>query len=188
MTTFFDTIIMYIIERGSEWGRMDNSKMKKIIIFVLIVAIFIMSSVYAILYQELRIHGNASVIASWKVGITGIKEGTKTGNATSISVPNYTLSTATFSAQLQDSSDSIEYVVTIENSGRIDAKLNDITTSNDGSSAIIYELSGVAENDVLKAGESIDVTIKVKVDSSVTNIDKTLNSSVTIIFNYVQNV
>lgn len=167
---------------------MVNSKLKKVMILALVLAIFIMSSAYAVLYQELRINGNASVVASWKVEISGIKEGAKTGSATSASIPTYTASTATFNARLTESNDSIDYVVTIKNNGRIDAKLKNITTSQSESSAIVYEILGLSENDVLKAGESIEATIRVKVDPSVTNVSETINSSITIIFNYIQNV
>lgn len=167
---------------------MDNGRMKKLIIFVLVVAIFIMSSAYAVLYQNLRINGNASVVASWKVEITGIREENKKGNAVSKSLPTYTTTTATFNAQLADTHDSIDYVVTVRNGGRIDAKLSDITTSLEGDNTISYEVLGVAKNDILKAGESTDIVVRVKVDPSVVNIDKTTNSSITIIFNYIQNV
>ena len=167
---------------------MDNSKLKNFIIFMLVVAIFIMSSSYAILYQNLKINGNASVVASWKVEITGIKEGNKIGNAVSESIPTYTTTTATFNAQLFDIADSIDYIVAIKNSGNIDARLSDITTSLNGDSTIVYELLGVQKDYVLKAGESIDVTVRVKVSPSVTNIDRTTNNGITIIFGYVQNV
>lgn len=167
---------------------MDNSKLKKIIIFVLVVTIFIMSSAYAILYQQLRINGNASVVASWKVEITGIREANKTGSASSVSIPTYTSSTATFNAQLLELNDSIDYVVTVKNNGKIDAKLNNITTSQNGGNVIAYEILGVSENAVLKAGESLDVTVRVKIAPNVTSIDETVNSSITIIFNYIQNV
>lgn len=167
---------------------MENNKLKKIVIVLLVVAIFIMSSAYAILYRNLYIQGNASVVASWKLGITGIKEGTKVGNAVSTSTPRYTVSTASFSALLQDVNDSIEYIVTIENSGKIDAKLNDITLTKTGDSAILYEVTGVNNGDVLKSGESTTVIVKVSVDKSVTSIDKKLESNITVIFNYVQNI
>ena len=67
---------------------MKNGKLKKLVISLLIVAIFVMSSAYALLYRNLRINGNASVIASWKVGISGIAEGNKTGHAYSKSISN----------------------------------------------------------------------------------------------------
>ena len=167
---------------------MKDGKLKKLVIVLLIVAIFIMSSAYALLYRNLRINGNASVIASWKVGIAGITEGEKTGHAHSSSIPTYTVSTATFNAVLQDVNDSIEYVVTISNNGGIDAKLDDITITPSGSNSIVYEVIGVKENDILKSGKSINVKIKVSLDKKVTSITEDLAGNVTIVFAYVQNV
>jgi len=165
----------------------NNNNVKRIIIVLLVIAIFIMSSAYALLYRNLRINGNASVVASWKVEITGIQEGKKVGNAVSTSVPTYTISTASFDAQLESLDDSIEYVVTIKNGGKIDAKLNNIITTQSGDSSIVYEIIGVSENDILKAGTSVDVTIKVSAKSTAI-IKEKMNSSVTIIFGYIQNV
>ncbi len=167
---------------------MNNSRVKKIVIGVLVLTILIMSVAYANLYQELRIHGNASVIASWKVEITGIREGDKQGNAVSTTVPSYTSSTASFNANLSDINDSIEYIITIKNSGKIDAKLNSITKAVNGNDTITYEIIGATKDSILKSGDTIEVRVKVGVNPSITEITETVNSSSTIIFNYVQNI
>lgn len=167
---------------------MNNGKIKKVTIIALILTVFIMSVAYAILYQNLRIDGNASVIASWKVEITGIKEGNKTGTAESSRVPSYTSSTATFNAMLYDKSDSIEYVITIKNNGKIDAKLDELTAIKGDDDTIIYEVLGVSENDILKAGEERNVTVRVSIDPNKEDISSDISSNLTIIFNYIQNV
>ncbi len=166
---------------------MNNGKIKKVTIFALILTIFVMSVAYAVLYQNLRINGNASVVASWRVEIIGIKEGSKTGTAESSRVPSYTSSTATFNAMLYDTSDSIEYVITVKNNGKIDAKLDNLTTIKSNDDTIIYEVLGVSENDVLKAGEELDVTVRVSIDPN-KDISSDMNSNLTVIFNYIQNV
>jgi len=188
MPFFFGTISLYIIERASDCVKMSDSKIKKITIAILILCILVMSVAYASLFQRLRISGNASVTASWKVEITGIKEGNKTGGASSISVPSYTSSTANFNARLTNVSDSIEYLVTIKNSGEIDAKLNSIITSKTGSDAIVYEIIGVSENDVIKKGETLTVTVKVSIDPKIGINEPSINTGMTLIFNYIQNV
>lgn len=167
---------------------MKNGKLKKLVIVLLIVAIFIMSSAYALLYRNLRINGNASVVASWKVGISGITEGEKKGHAYSNSIPTYTVSTATFDAVLQDVNDSIEYVVTISNNGGIDARLDNITIAPSGSSSIVYEVTGIKKNDLLKSGSSVTATVKVSLDKNITSITEDFSGNVTIIFAYVQNI
>ncbi len=165
---------------------MNNSKIKRITIVLLVLAVFIMSIAYANLASFLNIGGNANVISSWKVEITGIREGNKTTTAYSQSVPTYTMSTASFSAHLEKPDDSIEYIVTIRNNGDIDAKLDGVMTSQFGSDAIIYEIGGIKPNDVLLAGEEVEAVIKVS--GSLVDSKETLTSNVTMVFNYIQNM
>ena len=167
---------------------MQNSKLKKFVIIILVIAIFIMSSAYALLYRNLRINGNASVVASWKVGISNIVEGTKVGYAYSDSEPTHTVSTATFNAVLQHVDDSIEYVVTISNSGDIDARLDNITILPTQNNSIVYEVTGIKKDDVLQSGSSVNATVKVSIDDKVTSIEKNFSGSVTIVLSYVQNI
>ncbi len=169
--------------------KMNDGKVKKFTIIALILCILVMSIAYANLFEQLIINGNASVTASWKVEIIGIKEGNKTDGAYSVGNPNYTSFTASFDAKLTSSSDSIEYLVTIRNSGEIDAKLDSIVTSKSGSDAIVYEITGVNEGDVIKKGETATVTVKVSVgNGAVLDEATSINTGMTIIFNYVQNI
>lgn len=167
---------------------MNDSRIKKITIGILIVCIFIMSMAYASLFQQLKINGNASVVASWKVEITGIKEGNIVGGASSTSTPSYTSSTARFDVNLSGEEDSIEYLVTIRNSGDLDAKLDSIVTNKTGSDAIVYEISNINENDILKKGESVTVKIKVSIDPNIGINESNIETEMMIIFNYIQNV
>jgi len=167
---------------------MQNNKLKRFVIIMLIIAICIMSSAYAVLYKNLRINGNASVVASWKVGISNIVEGTKVGYAYSGSTPTYTVSTATFNAVLQDVDDSIEYVVTISNSGDIDARLDNITIIPNENNSIVYEVVGIKQNDILQSGNSVDAIVKVSLSDELTSITETFSGSVTIVLSYVQNI
>lgn len=167
---------------------MNDSKMKKITIGALIICILIMSVAYANLYQQLRIKGNASVVASWKVEITGIKEGNVVGDAKSISTPSYTSSTARFDVMLTNASDSIEYLVTIKNSGDMDAKLDSVVTNKTGSDAIVYDILGINEGDILKKDESVTVTIRVGIDPKIGINEEKIDTGMTIIFNYTQSL
>ena len=89
---------------------------------------------------------------------------------------------------LYDKSDSIEYVITIKNNGKIDAKLDELTTIKGDDDTIIYEVLGVSENDILKAGEERNVTVRVSIDPNKEDISSDISSNLTIIFNYIQNV
>ena len=167
---------------------MNDSRIKKITIVALIICISIMSMAYASLFQQLKIHGNASVVAAWKVEITGIKEGNIVGGASSVSTPSYTASTARFDVNLTSENDSIEYLVTIKNSGDLDAKLDSIVTNKTGSDAIVYEISNVNEKDILKKGDSVTVKIKVSINPNTGINESNIETAMTILFNYVQNV
>lgn len=167
---------------------MENNIFKKVVIVLLVIAVFIMSYAYALLYKNLRINGNAEIVASWNVGITGIREGEKKGNAYSNSIPTYTTSTATFDAKLESLNDSIEYIVTISNQGRIDATLADIVMVKSGNPMIQYEVVGVNKTDVLKAGESVEATIRVFASSSANELDDSSKGNVVIRFSYIQKI
>ena len=167
---------------------MSDNKIKRITIVILIICISIMSMAYASLYQQLKINGNASVVASWKVEIGGIKEGNVVGGAYSVSTPSYTQSTARFDVELTSDDDSIEYLVTIKNSGDLDAKLDSIVTNKMGSNTIVYEISGVNEGDILKKGENVTVKIKVSIDPNIGINESNIKTEAVITFNYIQNV
>ena len=167
---------------------MTDSRIKKITIVALIICISIMSIAYASLFQRLRINGNASVIAAWKVEIVGIEEGEIIGNAHSVTEPRYTMSTASFDVNLTNESDSIEYLIKIKNSGDIDARLDSIVTNKVGSNAIVYDIVGVSEGDILKKGKTTTVTIKVSIDPNIGIDGSNIETDMTIVFNYNQNV
>jgi len=167
---------------------MTDGRIKKITIVALILCISIMSIAYANLFQQLKIHGNASVVAAWKVEIVGIEEGEVIGNASSVTTPSYTMSTASFDVNLTSEDDSIEYLIKIKNSGDIDARLDSIVTNKVGSDAIVYDIVGVSENDILKKGETTTVTIKVSIDPNVGIQNSNIETDMTIVFNYNQNV
>ena len=82
---------------------------------------------------------------------------------------------------------AIHNILLVKNNGKIDAKLDNLTTIKSNDDTIIYEVLGVSENDVLKAGEELDVTVRVSIDPN-KDISSDMNSNLTVIFNYIQNV
>lgn len=165
---------------------MSDNKIKKITIAVLICCILVMSIAYANLFEQLMINGNASVAISWKVEITGIKEGNKTAGASSKGIPSFTTNSAKFDVELMSFNDSIEYLITIKNNGDVDAKLDNIESSRNGSDAIVYEIIGVKENDVIKKGESVVVTVRIRANHNMEIDEDKLTTGMTLYFNYSQ--
>ena len=107
---------------------MRDRKKRNIIIGALCCLLVFMGIGYAILSQTLNISGTANMQGNWSVKITNMKllEANKTGRATEVS-SSYTNTTASFEADLYMPGDSIEYEVTVENKGNIDAVLQSIT-------------------------------------------------------------
>ena len=79
------------------------------------------------------------------------------------------------------------YDVTVKNSGTLDAKVDKITLTDSNNPAIIFETSGINEGDILEASDTHTFTVKVSYDKDVTSQPATLNASLTVKLDYVQN-
>lgn len=170
-------------------------KKKNIVIGVLLGAIVIMSVGYAALAQVLTITGTANIKASWNVAITGIEaqeDGMVGATITEDTEPSFTATSATFEVDLEYPGASATFDVEIENKGSIDAKLasiTDLATINGADpKEVVFEVTGVKENDVLAAGNTATATVKVTwVSSEQDTIPAVKQKTATITFNYVQN-
>ena len=65
--------------------------------------------------------------------------------------PTWTMTTASMEANLYNKGDAMEYDVTIENKGNIDAKLNDILTNveKENNEAVLITFSGYTKGEIL---------------------------------------
>lgn len=170
-----------------------NSRNKNILIGGLLAIVCIMGIGYAAFATSLNINGSASVSSKWDVHIKSITAGAPVGTASGSAKLTDNLN-ATFSTDLKSPGDSMTYTVVVENGGTLDAKLSDITfnpgTAND-TAAIDYTYSGIAENDVLKHGDTGNTqtfTVTVTYDSSVTSqpASNLLKNDLTMTLVYVQ--
>src|SRR5574344_1257953 len=109
---------------------------RNILIGVLLVAIVIMSVGYAAFATTLTINGTSKVTGNWDVAITGITANELTTTADG-GTPTYTALTATFASELNQPGDSVEYTITIKNSGSIDAKLKEVVPTITGTAEVI---------------------------------------------------
>lgn len=101
--------------------------------------------------------------------------------------PQYTNTSATFSAKLLKPNDTITYEITIKNAGTIDAKLGNKTFTTDeekGSPAIIYTTTNPAN--ILKAGEETTFTVTVQYDPETKETPSVKTKTITGIIEYVQ--
>ena len=166
---------------------MRDRKKRNIIIGALCSLLVFMGIGYAILSQTLNISGIANMKGNWNVKITNMEllSENKTGRAEEVS-HSFTDTTATFTADLYMPGDSIEYRVTVENQGNIDALLKSITpTTTNRSEGIKFSHSEI-DNTVLTAGKTITFTMKVEFLEDATSIPKVENVKYNLELVYVQ--
>ena len=166
---------------------MRDRKKRNIIIGSLCCLLVFMGIGYAILSQTLNISGIANMRGNWNVKITNMEllSENKTGRAEEVS-HSFTDTTATFEANLYMPGDSIEYRVTVENQGNIDALLKSITpTTTNKSEGIKFSHSEI-DNTVLTAGKTITFTMKVEFLEDATSIPNVENVSYNLELVYVQ--
>ena len=166
---------------------MRDRKKRNIIIGALCCLLVFMGIGYAILSQTLNISGIANMRGNWNVKITNMEllSENKTGRAEEVS-HSFTDTTATFEANLYMPGDSIEYRVTVENQGNIDALLKSIIpTTTNKSEGIKFSHSEI-DNTVLTAGKTITFTMKVEFLEDATSIPKVDNVKYNLELVYVQ--
>ena len=166
---------------------MRDRKKRNIIIGSLCCLLVFMGIGYAILSQTLNISGIANMRGNWNVKITNMEllNENKTGRAEEVS-HSFTDTTATFTANLYMPGDSIEYRVTVENQGNIDALLKSITpTTTNRSEGIKFSHSEI-DNTVLTAGKKITFTMKVEFLEDATSIPNVENVKYNLELVYVQ--
>lgn len=165
---------------------------KNLLIGFLIAAILMMSVGYAALASQLEIGGISKISGNFEVKFTSITEGVPTGDASNVTAPEVTDTTATFDIEFVSPGDSMTYEIVVKNTGNLVAKLDSITglpaeTEND---PIKYTVTGVSEGDVLNPDQEVTVTVKAEYDRNITSqpTDEQLSKTLSVTLNYVQSV
>ena len=163
-----------------------NTRQRNYIILGLCSILLIMAAGYAAFRSQLTINGTSNITSDWKVLITDIQSNVLAGDATDAEAPSHTETTATFKTNLVSPGDSMQYDITVENQGDIDAVLESIDVNTSENEAILFETSGIKRGDKLLPEESDVLTVVVTYNPEVTNQPENLNSEVTVTLNYVQ--
>ena len=163
-----------------------NTRQRNYIILGLCSILLVMAAGYAAFRTQLTINGTSNITSDWKVLITDIQSKTLSGAATDAETPSHTETTATFKTNLVSPGDSMQYDITVENRGDIDAVLESIDVNTSENEAILFETSGIKRGDKLLPEESDVLTVVVTYNPEVTNQPDNLNSEVTVTLNYVQ--
>ena len=166
--------------------RKFNVRQRNYIILGLCSILLVMAAGYAAFRSQLTINGTSNITSDWKVLITDIQSNVLSGDATDAEAPSHTETTATFKTNLVSPGDSMQYDITVENQGDIDAVLESIDVKTSENEAILFETSGIKRGDKLLPEESDVLTVVVTYNPEVTNQPDNLNSEVTVTLNYVQ--
>ena len=163
-----------------------TSKQRNIIIGGLCAIILLMTVGYAAFSTVLNIQGTSNITSSWNVKITKVESKNIVGTASNNGDPSFEELSATFKTSLQAPGDSIEYDITVSNTGSLDAKLDEITLSDTNNPAIKFTASGMTKGDVIAAGNTKVLTVKVEYLSSVSEQPTNTTSTLTVDLDYSQ--
>ena len=161
-------------------------KQKNIIIMVVMLALFIMASGYAIYQKRLDIGGVANIdYKDWNIRILSI-DTVDSSNGVDVVKPSHTNTTAKFNSKITKVGGFIKYKIVVKNSGTIDGVLGAINIEDVSNSVITYNVEGVDIDDELKSGEEATIYVTATYDSSKVDTATTNKSSITLNLNYVQ--
>jgi len=179
---------------------MNERKKRNIIIGSLCAVLLLMVVGYAAFQSVLKINGTSNITSNWDIKITKITSNVLKGNATNASDPTgVNTLTASFETNLVSPGDSMEYVITVTNSGSLDATLEKITMSQPDNEYVTFAASingetiTAGENmtftettQTLNAGESKDITVQVTFkDVTISKMEPT-TSKLTLTLDYAQ--
>ena len=166
--------------------RKFNTRQRNYIILGLCSILLIMAAGYAAFRTQLNINGTSNITSEFKVLITDIQSSVLAGEATDAEEPSHTETTATFKTNLVSPGDSMQYDITVENRGDIDAVLESIDVNTSDNEAILFETTGIKRGDKLLPDESDILTVIVTYNPEITDQPSNLNATVTVTLNYVQ--
>ncbi len=179
----------------------SQKRKNKIIIGTLCGVMLLMVVGYAAFNSVLEIKGISSISSNWNIKITSITSNVLNGSASNASEPTGvgTL-TATFETDLVSPGDSMEYTITVTNSGTLNANLEKITMSNPDNEYVTFTASingetiNTGENTTftdttktLNAGESKDIKVVVTFKDVTINKMEPISSNLTLTLDYAQN-
>jgi len=165
---------------------MTERRKRNIVIGALCGVLLLMTVGYAAFSSILNIKGTTNISSNWDIRITNVESKNVVGSASNAQDPDWDNLTATFKTNLEVPGDSIEYDVTVENKGTLNAKLDKINMTSSNNPAIKFTATGLTEGDKLNAGSKAILTVKVEYLTGVEVDNKNLSANLTVTLDYVQ--
>lgn len=160
-----------------------NKLIISLVVVMTLMVSFVISTAAQMVSSDIKGYNGGG---KWDIKFTDMKLASIDGMAKEEKAPTYFSTYASFNVDLKAPKDKVNYDITVSNLGNIDAKVDGIyiLPENTSDNPIKYEISGLSVGDVLKAGESVKVTVSIYYDENVPA--KASNRDANILINYVQ--
>ena len=179
---------IYNYNKGRGRKMKTNHNPKKLMILGLCLIVLFMAIGYASFSQNLIINGTSTITSDWNIKITDITVKGFNGSATNAEEPQVVNdTTAIFKTNLISPGDSMTYEVTVANDGSIPAKLNELKVEDANNPAILFQVNGISESDILGEHSTTTFEVQVSYNSSITTQPENPKSTLTVTLDYVQN-
>ncbi len=167
--------------------RFSSRRRKNIILVILMIMVVGMAIGYSALSSYLTINGTSNVASDFRVVFTDIQEGTM-NSATTVN-KTYSGTTATFQVKLDKPGSNAEYIVTVENQGKLDAYLESIEgideANNKAPTYITFSVKDLNLNEKLGVDETKTFKVIVSYNMAATEIPEE-SKQLTLTLNYSQ--
>lgn len=166
---------------------MSRNKIGNYVMVFLAVSMCLYSG-YATLSKKLDVSGVSSVSGDFDVGIIDIVPSNTTGNAKSGDIViDASTHSASFTTELYNKNDSVEYSVTIKNAGDIKSRISDIKTeSSVASDSISFTYEGVELNQVLVPQQTVTFKVKIAVVDTGNDLEDIIGAVYTLSLEFMQ--
>ena len=146
-----------------------------------------MTAGYAAFQTNLKIKGTSGISSNWDIKITNVTKSNETGGVEEVKTPTWTDLTAYMEANLYEKGDSIEYDVTVENNGTIDASLDNISENiKSTNEAVKITFSGYTKGEKLFKNSSQIIKVKIEYNPDFTGTPEEGSGEISVDLNYTQ--
>ncbi|MCI9585775.1 MAG: InlB B-repeat-containing protein [Bacilli bacterium] len=143
---------------------------------------------YAAFQTNLDIKGTSKVSSNWNILITNVIESKKGGEGESAKEPTWEALTASVEANVYQKGDYVEYEVTVENRGTLDAKLEGIEEKIIGENeAIKISFLGYTKGQKLEKGNSQIIKVRIEYNPEFNGTPEIGSTKISVDLNYTQN-
>ena len=166
---------------------MRQKRKNKIIIFSLLGLLCLMTAGYAAFQTNLKIKGTSGISSNWDIKITNVTKSNEAGGAEEVKAPTWTDLTAYMEANLYEKGDSIEYDVTVENNGTIDASLDNVSENiKSTNEAVKITFSGYTKGEKLFKNSSQIIKVKIEYNPDFNGTPEEGSGEISVDLNYTQ--